>query len=26
LKKSILSSNGPIYSDLLEIRAKKWNK
>jgi 2'-5' RNA ligase len=23
LKKSILSSNGPIYSDLLEIRAKK---
>jgi len=23
LKKSVLSPNGPIYSDLLEIKAKK---
>jgi hypothetical protein len=26
LKKSELTPNGPIYSDLMEIAAIKWNK
>ena len=26
LKKSELTSHGPIYSDLMEVQAIKWNK